>query len=85
MYTFPNFEPVHYSMSFSNCCFLPCIQVSQETSKVVWCSHFFKNFPQIVMIHTVKGFSIVSEEEVDACLEFPCYFMIQRFLTFKLN
>ena len=39
------FEPVHCSMSVSNCCFLTCIQVSKEIGKVVWSSHFFKNFP----------------------------------------
>ena len=50
-------------MSVSNCCFLICIQVSQEAGKVVWYSHLFKNFPQFVVIHTVKG--VVSEAEVD--------------------
>ena len=45
MYSFPNFEPVHCSMYGSNCCFLTCIQVSQEASKVVWYPHLFKNFP----------------------------------------
>ena len=48
----------------SNCCFLICIEISQETSKVVWYSHLFKNFPQFVVIHRVKGFSIVNEAEV---------------------
>ena len=42
---FPNLEPVCCSMSGSNCCFLTCIQVSQKAGKVVWYSHFFKNFP----------------------------------------
>ena len=54
MYSFPNLEPVCCSMSGSNCCFLTCIQVSQEASKVLWYSHVFKNFPQFVVIHTVK-------------------------------
>ena len=58
----------------SNGCFLPHIQVSEETGKVVWYSHIFKNFPQFVVIHTVKGFSVVSEAEVDVFLEFPCFF-----------
>ena len=49
-------------MSSSNCCFLTCIQISQESGKLVWYSHFFKDFPQFVVIHTVKGFSIVNEE-----------------------
>ena len=61
-------------MSGSNSCFLTCIQVSQETGKVVWYSHLFKNFPHFVVIHTVKGFSIVNEVEVDVFLEFPCFF-----------
>ena len=61
-------------MSSSNCCFLSCIQVSQETGWVVWYSHLSKNFPQFVVIYTVKGFSIVNEAEVDVFLEFPCFF-----------
>ena len=61
-------------MSGSNCCSLICIQVSQEVGKVVWYSHLLKNFPQFVVIHTVKGFSIVSEAEVDVFLEFSCFF-----------
>ena len=51
-------------MFSSNCCFLTCIQISQEASKVVWYSHLFKNFPQFVVIHTVKGFGIVNKAEV---------------------
>ena len=74
MYSFPNLEPVSCSTSGSNCCFLTCIQVSQETGKVIWYSNFFKNFPQFVVIHTVRGFSLVSEAEVDAFLEFSCFF-----------
>ena len=54
------------------CYFLTCIQISQEASKVVWYFHLFKNFPQFVVIHTVKGFSIVNE--ADVFLEFPCFF-----------
>ena len=51
--------------------FLTCMQVSQETSKVIWYSHLCKDFPQFVAIHT-KGFIIVNEAEVDVFLEFPC-------------
>ena len=40
---------------------------------MVWYSHLFKNFPQSVVIHTVKVFSLVNEEEVDVFLEFPCF------------
>ena len=72
-YSFPNLEPV-CSMSGSNCCFLTCIQVSQGTDEVVWNSHLFKKCPQIVVIHTVKGFSVVSEAEADVFLEFPYVF-----------
>ena len=61
-------------MKGSNCFFLTCIQVSQEASQVVWCSHLFQNFPQFIVIHTVKGFNIVNEAEVDVFLEFLCFF-----------
>ena len=61
-------------MSGSNCCFLTCIQVFQEAGKVVCYSYLFKNFPQFVVIYTVKGFSIVNEAEVDVFLEFSCFF-----------
>ena len=74
MYSFHNLEPVYCSMFSSNCCFLTCIEVSQEAGKVVWYSHIFKNFPQFVVIHTVKGFSLVSEAKVDVFLEFSCFF-----------
>jgi len=74
MYSFPNLEPVYCSMSGSNCCFLTCIQISQEASKVVWCSDLFKNFPQFVVIHPVKGFDIVNKAEVDVFLELSCFF-----------
>ena len=70
MYFFPNFEPVRCSMSSCNCCFLTCIQISQEAGKVVWYSHLLKNFPQFVVIYTVKGFSVVNEAEVGIFLEF---------------
>ena len=70
----PNLELVRSSMSGSNCCFLTCIQISQEPGKVVWYSHLFKNFPHFVVIHTIKGFSIVNEAEVDVFLELSCFF-----------
>ena len=66
---FPNLEPVHCSMPGSNCCFLTCIQISQEASQVVWYSHLFQNFPQFIVIHTVKGFGIVNKAEVDIFLD----------------
>ena len=52
-----------FSIQVSNCCFLTCIQVSQETGKMVWYSHLSKSFPQFVMIHTVKGFSVINETD----------------------
>ena len=61
-------------MSSSNYGFLTCILISQEAGQVVWYSHLLKNFPQFVVIHTVKGFGIDSKEEVDVFLEFSCFF-----------
>ena len=66
-----------WTSSFSHiwfCCSLTCIQISQEACQVVWYSHLLKNFPQFVVIHTVKGFSLVNEAEVDIFLEFSCFF-----------
>ena len=74
MYSFPSLEPVHCFMSQSNCCYLACVQISQEAGQVVWYAHLFKNFPQFVVIHTVKGFSIINKVEVDVFLEFSCFF-----------
>ena len=74
MYLFPSLEPVCCFISGYNCCFLTCIQVSQETGKVVWYSCLLKNFPQFVVIHTVKGFGIVNEAEGDVFLELSCLF-----------
>ena len=45
-----------------------------EIDKVVWYSYIFKNLAQFVVIHTVKGFSIVNEAEVDVFLELSCFF-----------
>ena len=61
-------------MSNSNCCFLTCIQVSQETHHMVWYSHIFQNSPQFIVIHTVKGFGIVNKAEIDVFLELSCFF-----------
>ena len=61
-------------MTGSNCCFLTCIQVSQETGKVVWYSHLLKNFPQFVVIYTVKRIGVVNKAEVDVFLELSCFF-----------
>ena len=58
---------------------------------MVWYSHLFQNFPQFVVIHTVKGFGIVNKAEIDAFLEFSCFFydltdvgnLISGFSTFS--
>ena len=72
---FPDLEPVHFSMSSSNCCSLICIPVSQEAGKVVWYSHLFKNFSQFGVIHIAKGFSVVNEAEVDGVFGIPLSFL----------
>ena len=64
MYSFPDLESVCCSMSSSKCCFLTCLQISQEVGQVVWYSHLFQNFPEFVVAHTVKGIF----------LELPCFF-----------
>ena len=73
MYSFPDLDPVCCSMSSSNCCFLTCIQISQEAGQVVWYSHLFQSFPQFLVIHTVKGFGIVNKAEVDIFLELSLF------------
>ena len=74
MYSFSYLEPVCCSMSSSNCCFLTCIQVSQEAGQMVWYAHLFQNFPQFIVIHTVKGFGIVNKAEIDVFLDLSCFF-----------
>ena len=74
MNSFSYLEPVCCSMSSSNCCFLTCIQISQEAGQVVWYSHLLQNFPQFIVIHTVKGFGIVNKAEIDVSLEPSCFF-----------
>ena len=61
-------------MSRSNCCFLTCIQVSEEAGQVVWYFHLFQNFLQFIVIHAVKGFSLVNKAEIDVLLELSCFF-----------
>ena len=74
MYSFSYLEPVCCSMSSFNCCFLTYIQISQEAGQVVCYSHLLKNFPQFVVIHTVKGFGLVNKPDVDVFLELCCFF-----------
>ena len=71
MYSISYVEPVCCSMSSSNCCFLTCLQISQEADQVVWYSHLFQNFPQFIVI---KGFGIVNKTEIDVFLELSCFF-----------
>ena len=61
-------------MSSFNCCLLTSIQVSQQAGQVVWYSHLFQNFPQFVVIHTVKGFGIVNKAGIDVFLELSSFF-----------
>ena len=74
MHSFSYLEPVCCSMSSSYCCFLTCIQVSQEAGQVIWYSHLFQNLPQFIVIHTVKGFGIVNKAKIDVFVELSCFF-----------
>ena len=62
-------------MSSSNCYFLTCIEVSQEAGQVVWYAHLFQNFPQFIVIYTVKCFGTVNKSEIDVFLEIACFFL----------
>ena len=70
MYSFPNLEPVCCSMSSSNCCFLTLLSWQVRWSSILISLRIF----QFVVIHTVKGFGVVNKTEVDAFLEFSCFF-----------
>ena len=74
MYSFPNLVPVPCSMYGSNCCFLTYIRISQVAGKVVWYSHLLRVFHNFVMIHTIKGFTIDNEAEVDVFVESAYFF-----------
>ena len=77
-----NIQPWHFPCPIWNQSVVPCpvltvvscIQISQEAGQVVWYSHPFKNFPQFVVIHTVKGFGIIKKAEIDVFLELSCFF-----------
>ena len=64
-------------MPGSNCYLLTRIQISQEAGEVAWYSYLFKNFPQFVVIHTVKGFDVVNKAEVDVFWNSLAFSMIQ--------
>ena len=67
--------------SSEKCSFLICIHISQEAGKAVWYSHLFQNFPQFVVIYTVKGFGIINKAVVDVILDLSCFLMLQRMLA----
>ena len=81
MYSLPYLEPICCSMSSSNCCFLICVQNSQEAGKVVWHSRLFKNFPQFVMIHTVKGLAWSIKQNWNIFWNSLAFSMIQQMLA----
>ena len=62
---------------------LPALQISQEADQVVWYSHLFQNFPQFIVIHTVKGFGIVNKAEIDVFFFWNslAFSMIQQMLV----
>ena len=74
MYSFPYLGPVCCTMSSCGCCFLTCIQISQDAGQVVWYSYLFKKFPEFIVIHTVKGCGMVHKAEVDVFLVLFCFF-----------
>ena len=71
MYSFPNLEPVHCSMSSSTCGFLTCIQISQEAGQVVWYSHRWKNFPVCYDSHSQR---LWHSQQSRCFLELSCFF-----------
>ena len=76
MHSFSYLEPVCGSMSSSNCCLLTCIHISQEAGQVVCYAHLIQNFPQFIVIHTVKGFGIINIAEIGVFLELSCFFNV---------
>ena len=52
---------------------------------MVWYFHILKSFPQFVVIHTIKGFSVANEAEVDVFLDFPCFFYDPTCWQFDVN
>ena len=71
-------QPGHTPFPILNQPIVPCPFL---TGKKLWYSHLFKNFPQFVVIYTIKGFGIVDKAEVDVLLEFFCFSMIQQLLS----
>ena len=80
--SFPNLEPVCCSTSSFNCCFLPCIQISQEAGKVVWHTHLLKNFPFCCDPHSQK-LCCGRKAEVDVFQELSCTFYDPKDVAIK--
>ena len=80
MHSFPDLEPVCFSMSSSNCCFLTYIQISQEAGQVVWYSYLLKNIPVCCDPHSQR-LGIVNTAEVDDFWNSLAFSMIQRMLA----
>src|SRR5574338_627229 len=74
MYSFPYLESACCSMSSSNCCFLTCIQISQEAGQVPWYSYIFQNFPVYCDPHSQRLWH--SQQSRNRCffLELSCFF-----------
>ena len=73
MFSFPDLEAFCGSKSVSNCWFLTFMWISQEAGQVFWYSHLCKNFSQFVVMHTVKGFSVINKAEWMFFLELSCF------------
>ena len=71
-------------MSSCNCFFLTCIWVSQEAGQVAWYSHVLQNFPEFVVIHTIKGFGIVNKAEINVFLVLSAKYLLEG-LMLKLK
>ena len=74
MYSFPNFQPVQCSMSGSNCCFLSCIQISQEAGQLVWYSCLKEFSTGCCDPQSKLTIGVVNKAEVDVFLELSCFF-----------
>ena len=78
-------------MSSSNCCFLTCIQISQKAGQIVWYSHLLRNFPQFVVIHTVKDSGIVNKAikfgfgKCSGALSCPNHWASSLWLSYKTH
>ena len=86
-----NIQPSHTPYPIWNQSVVPCpvlvvaswpaYKISQEAGKVEWYSHLFQNFPQFIVIHTVKGFVIVNKAEVNVFWNSLAFSMIQEMLA----